>query len=111
MAVMNTETKNNPNAYSPIEALKTALDRHPPHHALACSFQVEEIMILDALMPIRIEEKRLPAQRLSEKGFTQIGCEPCASSAKPSAAQRTCRRRRGEAEHQECGLHFGGSRL
>lgn len=47
---MNNEP---PPSLEAFEALKVALDKHHPHVTLACSFQAEDVILLDMMLEIR----------------------------------------------------------
>jgi phosphoadenosine phosphosulfate reductase len=47
----------------------------------------------------------LPYNRLYERGYTQIGCQPCTTPVRPGEDARAGRWRWESPEHKECGLH------
>lgn len=49
----------------------------------------------------------IPYNRLHEKGFISIGCEPCTRPVLPNQHEREGRWWWEEATHKECGLHAG----
>lgn len=57
--------------YSPQEALRIALDKHHPNITLACSFQVEDTVILDMMMEIRKDARvfAIDTGRLHEETY------------------------------------------
>src|SRR5690554_7542541 len=48
-----------------------------------------------------------PYNRLHEKGFISIGCQPCTRPVLPGQHEREGRWWWEEATHKECGLHAG----
>jgi len=50
-------------------------------------------------------EHDLPHNQLYERGYTQIGCQPCTTAVRPGEDARTGRWRWESPEHKECGLH------
>ena len=60
---------------------------------------------IDVWNYIRMME--IPYNRLHEKGFISIGCEPCTRPVLPNQHEREGRWWWEEATHKECGLHVG----
>lgn len=56
-----------------------------------------------------IREHDIPYHVLYERGYTQIGCEPCTSTVLPYEDPRAGRWRWESAGTKECGLHIDGS--
>ena len=56
-----------------------------------------------------IKLHNVPYNKLYEKGYAQIGCEPCSSPVRPGEDARAGRWRWETPEHKECGLHINGS--
>lgn len=58
-----------------------------------------------------VDAQGLPYNSLYERGYTQIGCQPCTTSVRPGEDPRAGRWRWESPEHKECGLHLhvGGS--
>lgn len=54
-----------------------------------------------------IRMMEIPYNRLHEKGFISIGCEPCTRPVLPNQHEREGRWWWEEATHKECGLHAG----
>ena len=54
-----------------------------------------------------IRMMEIPYNRLHEKGFISIGCEPCTRPVLPNQHDREGRWWWEEATHKECGLHVG----
>ena len=54
-----------------------------------------------------IRMMEIPYNRLHEKGFISIGCEPCTRPVLPNQHEREGRWWWEEATHKECGLHVG----
>ena len=54
-----------------------------------------------------IRMMEIPYNRLHEKGFISIGCEPCTRPLLPNQHEREGRWWWEEATHKECGLHVG----
>ena len=52
-----------------------------------------------------IRMMEIPYNRLHEKGFISIGCEPCTRPVLPNQHEREGRWWWEEATHKECGLH------
>ena len=52
-----------------------------------------------------VTEHGLPYNRLYDRGYTQIGGQPCTTPVRPGEDPRTGRWRWESAEHKECGLH------
>ena len=53
-----------------------------------------------------IRENKVPYNKLHDKGFPSIGCEPCTRAVKPGDDIRAGRWWWEEPEHKECGLHL-----
>ena len=53
-----------------------------------------------------ITERNLPYNKLLDKGFTSIGCEPCTRAIKPGENLRAGRWWWESDTHKECGLHM-----
>jgi phosphoadenosine phosphosulfate reductase len=53
-----------------------------------------------------IKERNLPYNKLLDKGFTSIGCEPCTRAIKPGENLRAGRWWWESDTHKECGLHM-----
>ena len=53
-----------------------------------------------------INAQGLPYNSLYERGYTQIGCQPCTTPVRPGEDVRAGRWRWEEPEHKECGLHL-----
>ena len=54
-----------------------------------------------------IRMMEIPYNRLHEKGFISIGCEPCTRPVLPNQHEREGRWWWEDATHKECGLHAG----
>jgi phosphoadenosine phosphosulfate reductase len=54
-----------------------------------------------------IRENRVPYNRLHERGYISIGCEPCTRPILPGEHERAGRWWWEEATKKECGLHGG----
>ena len=54
-----------------------------------------------------IRMMEIPYNRLHEKGFISIGCEPCTRPVLPNQHEREGRWWWEDATHKECGLHVG----
>lgn len=52
-----------------------------------------------------IKENNIPYNKLLDKGYTSIGCEPCTRAIKPGEDLRAGRWWWEHDEHKECGLH------
>ena len=52
-----------------------------------------------------IKEKNVPYNKLLDKGFPSIGCEPCTRAIKSGEDRRAGRWWWEQGEHKECGLH------
>jgi phosphoadenosine phosphosulfate reductase len=52
-----------------------------------------------------IREQQLPYNKLSEKGFVSIGCEPCTRAIRPGEEFRAGRWWWEDSGKKECGLH------
>jgi phosphoadenosine phosphosulfate reductase len=50
-------------------------------------------------------ERRLPRNRLYDRGYRSIGCAPCTRAVKPGEDARAGRWWWEDADHKECGLH------
>ncbi len=53
-----------------------------------------------------IEEKQIPYNKLHDKGFPSIGCQPCTRPVEKGQDIRAGRWWWEEPEHKECGLHI-----
>ena len=53
-----------------------------------------------------IHENKVPFNRLHEKGFVSIGCEPCTRAILPGQNEREGRWWWEAASKKECGLHY-----
>jgi phosphoadenosine phosphosulfate reductase len=53
-----------------------------------------------------ITAQGLPYNSLYERGYTQIGCQPCTTPVRPDEDARAGRWRWEAPEHKECGLHL-----
>ncbi len=56
-----------------------------------------------------VRDNNLPYNKLYERGYTQIGCEPCTRHVRPGDDVRAGRWWWEMPEHKECGLHVAGS--
>lgn len=56
-----------------------------------------------------IARHNLPYNKLYDRGFTSIGCEPCTTPTRPGESPRAGRWRWEQGQPKECGLHFMGS--
>lgn len=56
-----------------------------------------------------IERRNLPYNRLYDKGYASIGCDPCTTPIRPGEDERAGRWRWETEGHKECGLHIFGS--
>jgi len=54
-----------------------------------------------------IRENNVPYNKLHEKGFVSIGCEPCTKAVLPGQHEREGRWWWEDATKKECGLHAG----
>lgn len=52
-----------------------------------------------------IKENNVPYNKLHDKGYPSIGCEPCTRAVKPGEDERAGRWWWEEPEKRECGLH------
>ncbi len=52
-----------------------------------------------------IKENNIPYNKLHDRGFPSIGCQPCTRAVKPGEDIRAGRWWWEEPEHKECGLH------
>jgi len=59
----------------------------------------------DARLRAFIDEHNIPYNRLQDKGFPSIGCEPCTRAVKPGESMRSGRWWWENADKKECGLH------
>ena len=57
-----------------------------------------------------IKEHKVPYNKLLDKGYTSIGCEPCTRAIKPGEDLRAGRWWWESETHKECGLHMDHSR-
>lgn len=55
-----------------------------------------------------IKANHVPYNKLHDKGFPSIGCQPCTRAVKPDEDIRAGRWWWENPEHKECGLHGGG---
>jgi phosphoadenosine phosphosulfate reductase len=53
-----------------------------------------------------IKEHKIPYNKLLDKGYTSIGCEPCTRAIKPGEDLRAGRWWWESDTHKECGLHM-----
>lgn len=53
-----------------------------------------------------IKENKIPYNKLLDRGFPSIGCEPCTRAIKPGEDLRAGRWWWEQDEHKECGLHM-----
>ena len=53
----------------------------------------------------------LPYNKLYDKGFKTIGCEPCTRPERPAEKSRSCRWWWEDDAQKECGIHFDGKKL
>jgi len=56
-----------------------------------------------------IEKNNIPYNRLQDKGFPSIGCEPCTRAVKSGESMRAGRWWWEDADKKECGLHVHGT--
>jgi len=56
-----------------------------------------------------IRENEVPYNKLHDKGYPSIGCEPCTRAVRDGEDIRAGRWWWEEPEHKECGLHLGKS--
>lgn len=54
-----------------------------------------------------VADNNVPFNRLHDKGFPSIGCQPCTRAVKPGEDIRSGRWWWEDPEHRECGLHAG----
>lgn len=59
----------------------------------------------DAELKKYIDDNNIPYNRLQDKGFPSIGCEPCTRAVKPGESMRAGRWWWEDADKKECGLH------
>lgn len=59
----------------------------------------------DAELKAFISEHNIPYNRLQDKGFLSIGCEPCTRAVAPGADMRSGRWWWEDPDKKECGLH------
>lgn len=52
-----------------------------------------------------IQEKHVPYNRLHDRGYLSIGCEPCTRAVKPGESERAGRWWWEHEDEKECGLH------
>lgn len=58
-----------------------------------------------------IRRYQIPYNKLHDKGFPSIGCEPCTRAIKPGEDIRSGRWFWEKPEHKECGLHIKNGKL
>lgn len=63
----------------------------------------------DARLRAFIDEHNIPYNRLHDKGFLSIGCEPCTRAVKPGESMRSGRWWWEDSAKKECGLHVSTS--
>jgi phosphoadenosine phosphosulfate reductase len=80
-----------------------------PHAELDATNQVVKYHPLlewdDARLRAFIDEHNIPYNRLQDKGFLSIGCEPCTRAVKPGETMRSGRWWWEDPDKKECGLH------
>ncbi|HNJ64877.1 MAG TPA: phosphoadenylyl-sulfate reductase [Turneriella sp.] len=59
----------------------------------------------DAQLKAFIDQHNVPYNRLQDKGFLSIGCEPCTRAVKPGESMRSGRWWWEDPDKKECGLH------
>lgn len=59
----------------------------------------------DAQLKSFIDDNNVPYNRLQDKGFLSIGCEPCTRAVQPGASMRSGRWWWEDPDKKECGLH------
>lgn len=59
----------------------------------------------DAELKSFVQENNIPYNRLQDKGFLSIGCEPCTRAVQPGADMRSGRWWWENPDKKECGLH------
>lgn len=59
----------------------------------------------DAELKSFVSENNIPYNRLQDKGFLSIGCEPCTRAVAPGADMRSGRWWWEDPDKKECGLH------
>lgn len=59
----------------------------------------------DAQLKAFVTENNIPYNRLQDKGFLSIGCEPCTRAVAPGADMRSGRWWWEDPDKKECGLH------
>ncbi|GAB4426404.1 MAG: phosphoadenylyl-sulfate reductase [Turneriella sp.] len=59
----------------------------------------------DSRLRAFIDEHNIPYNRLQDKGFLSIGCEPCTRAVKPGESMRSGRWWWEDPDKKECGLH------
>lgn len=59
----------------------------------------------DAELKAFISEQNIPYNRLQDKGFLSIGCEPCTRAVAPGGDMRSGRWWWEDPDKKECGLH------
>lgn len=60
----------------------------------------------DAELKSYISENNIPYNRLQDKGFLSIGCEPCTRAVQPGGDMRSGRWWWEDPDKKECGLHI-----
>jgi phosphoadenosine phosphosulfate reductase len=53
-----------------------------------------------------IRQNGVPYNKLQDKGFPSIGCQPCTRAVKPGEDIRSGRWWWEDPDHRECGLHL-----
>lgn len=60
----------------------------------------------DATLKAFIDEHNIPYNKLYDKGFLSIGCEPCTRAVEPGGGMRSGRWWWESPDKKECGLHI-----